>query len=273
VHTFYFDSNFAKYWPILVNTGLIKILSLSHSEINYRKSWNKIYLRLCFNSTDVYIDVCRGTSLNGCTANIVKTWTTLSFCYNSSAMTTTFSRYYKPNDQHRCSTMTATNHACRPQIMTMTATDMFSEDGITWIRREFGDFLKALRYCFWRFHCYGCTGNTLWPSWYRPLMLNTQRRRRRNETVESRRVGGVNTNSQLVGCRRCEHTRRQSWTGSRPTAALCVRIAESVGSRREYMYTPPTTDATRIDSFVSSASAVCIGLNIGVYGGNTTYVG
>jgi len=30
-------------------------------------------------------------------------------------------------------------------------------------------------------------------------MPNTHRRRRRDETVESRRVGGVNTNSQLVG--------------------------------------------------------------------------
>ena len=39
---------------------------------------------------------------------------------------------------------------------------------------------------------------------------------------------------------------------------MCVRIAESVGSRREFMYTPPTP--TRQNSFVSSASAVCIGL-------------
>jgi len=31
------------------------------------------------------------------------------------------------------------------------------------------------------------------------LMPNTHRRRRRDETVESRRVGGVYTNSQLVG--------------------------------------------------------------------------
>ena len=31
------------------------------------------------------------------------------------------------------------------------------------------------------------------------LMPNTHRRRRRDETIESRRVGGVNTNSQLVG--------------------------------------------------------------------------
>ena len=30
-------------------------------------------------------------------------------------------------------------------------------------------------------------------------MPNTHRRRRRDETVESRRVGGVYTNSQLVG--------------------------------------------------------------------------
>ena len=31
------------------------------------------------------------------------------------------------------------------------------------------------------------------------IMPNTHRRRRRDETVESRRVGGVSTNSQLVG--------------------------------------------------------------------------
>ena len=54
-----------------------------------------------------------------------------------------------------------------------------------------------------------------------------------------RRVVGVNT---PVGSRELH--------GSRPTAALCVRIAESVGSRREFMYTPPTP--TRRDSTVSS---------------------
>ena len=32
-----------------------------------------------------------------------------------------------------------------------------------------------------------------------PVKPNTHRRRRRDETVESRRVGGVYTNSQLVG--------------------------------------------------------------------------
>jgi len=42
-------------------------------------------------------------------------------------------------------------------------------------------------------------------------------------------------------------------------AALCVCIAESVRSRREFMFTPPTP--TRQNSFVSSASAVCIGHN------------
>jgi len=57
------------------------------------------------------------------------------------------------------------------------------------------------------------------------LKPNTHRRRRRDETVESRRVGGVNT---PVGS-------RDPLAGSRPTAALCVRIAESVGSRREFM--------------------------------------
>ena len=34
---------------------------------------------------------------------------------------------------------------------------------------------------------------------YGPLKPNTHRRRRRDETVESRRVGGVYANSQLVG--------------------------------------------------------------------------
>ena len=42
-----------------------------------------------------------------------------------------------------------------------------------------------------------------WRSWTLfgsgKFMPNTHRRRRRDETVESRRVGGVYTNSQLVG--------------------------------------------------------------------------
>ena len=94
-------------------------------------------------------------------------------------------------------------------------------------------------------------------------MPNTHGRRRRDETVSSRLVGGVYTNSQLVGdsfvvSSVWTHTRRQSWTGSRPTAALCVRIAESVGSRREFMYTPPTP--TRRDKTVSSRRRCVLGL-------------
>ena len=80
---------------------------------------------------------------------------------------------------------------------------------------------------------------------------NTHRRRRRDETVESRRVGGVYTNSQLVGD---SFVVSSVWTQPSAvvtdTAALCVRIVESVGSRREFMYTP-LTPAQR-DSTVSS---------------------
>ena len=83
------------------------------------------------------------------------------------------------------------------------------------------------------------------------LKPNTHRRRRRDEIVESRRVGGVYTNSQLVGN---SFVVSSVWTHPSAvvthTAALCVRIAESVGSRREFMYTPTTP--TRRDSTVSA---------------------
>jgi len=60
--------------------------------------------------------------------------------------------------------------------LTMTATNLFSEDGMTGILREFDDFVKVRRW-FAHFHCcggrhgipYGRRG--LWPSWYRPPML------------------------------------------------------------------------------------------------------
>ena len=69
-------------------------------------------------------------------------------------------------------------------------------------------------------------------------------------------------NCRVSSRRRCVHEFATSWrqfrrvigvntpVGSRDpyTAALCVRIAESVGSRREFMYTPPM----RRDSTVSS---------------------
>ena len=42
-------------------------------------------------------------------------------------------------------------------------------------------------------------GNIYQQADLRSLMPNTHRRSQRDETVESRRVGGVNTNSQLVG--------------------------------------------------------------------------
>ena len=85
--------------------------------------------------------------------------------------------------------------------------------------------------------------------WHCCLKPNTHRRR--DETVESRRVCGVYTNSQLVGD---SFVVSSVWTHPSAvvthTAVLCVRIAESVGSRREFMYTPPTP--TRRDSTVSS---------------------
>jgi len=87
------------------------------------------------------------------------------------------------------------------------------------------------------------------------LKPNTHRRRRQDETVESRRVGGVNTNSQLVGD---SFVLSSVWT--RPsavanwvTAYSCV-VRSHRRIRREFMYTPPT----RQNSLVSSA--VCIRL-------------
>ena len=83
------------------------------------------------------------------------------------------------------------------------------------------------------------------------LKPNTHRRRRLDETVESRRFGGVYTNSQLIGD---SFVVSSVWTHPSAvvthTATLCVRIAESVGSRREFMYTPTTP--TRRDWTVSS---------------------
>jgi len=99
-------------------------------------------------------------------------------------------------------------------------------------------------------------------------MPNTHRRRRRDETVESRRVGGVYTNSQLVGDSfvvssvwthpSAVETRIVNWL---PTAVLCVRIRRQ--SSRIHVH---TADVTRQNSFVASVSAVCIGLNIPVHG-------
>jgi len=81
------------------------------------------------------------------------------------------------------------------------------------------------------------------------LFVKPNTHRRRDETVESRGVGGVYTNSQLVGD---SFVVSSVWTHPSAvvthTSALCVRIAESVGSRLEFMYTPPT----RRDSTVSS---------------------
>ena len=96
-------------------------------------------------------------------------------------------------------------------------------------------------------------------------MPNTHRRRRRDETVESRRVGGVNTNSQLVG-------------DSFVVSSVCTHLSAVVNwvtvdggvvrshrrirrqSSRIHVHTADA-DSTRQNSFVSSASAVCIGLN------------
>ena len=86
--------------------------------------------------------------------------------------------------------------------------------------------------------------------------------RRRDKTVESRRVGGVYTNSQLVGDSfvvssvwthpSAVVTRIVNWP---PTAVLCVWIRRQ--SSRIHVH---TADAMRQNSFVSSASAVCIEL-------------
>ena len=98
-----------------------------------------------------------------------------------------------------------------------------------------------------------CSTCTVWYLILYRFMPNTHRRRRRDKTVESRRVCGVYTNSQLFGD---SFVVSSVWTHPSAvvthTAALCVRIAESVGSRREfmYMYTPPTP--TRRDKTVSS---------------------
>ena len=91
----------------------------------------------------------------------------------------------------------------------------------------------------------------------RCIMSNTHRRRRRDETVLSRRVGGVNTpvgGSWPIGCRIV------NWP---PTAALRVRIRRQ--SSQIHVHTADA-DATRPNSFASSASAVCIGLNVAEQG-------
>ena len=96
------------------------------------------------------------------------------------------------------------------------------------------------------------------------LMPNTHRRRRRDETVESRRVGGVNTNSQLVGD---SFVVSSVWTHA-STVVNWVRADGCVvrshrrirrQSSRIHVHTADA-DATRQNCFVASASAVCIGL-------------
>jgi len=90
---------------------------------------------------------------------------------------------------------------------------------------------------------------------------------RRNCRVASRCVGSVYTNSQLVGD---SFVVSSVWTHPSavvthwlqnnvnwpPTAVLCVRIQSS----RIHVHTADA-DETRQNSFVSSASVVCIGLN------------
>jgi len=95
---------------------------------------------------------------------------------------------------------------------------------------------------------------------------NTYHRRRRDETVESRCVGGVYMNKQLVGdsfvvssvwthpsavthwLQNCKLAADGCVVRSNPSAV----VANSCTHRQR--------DATRQNSFVSSASAVCIGL-------------
>ena len=93
------------------------------------------------------------------------------------------------------------------------------------------------------------------------IMPSTHRRPRRDETVESRRVGGVYTNSQLVGD---SFVVSSVWT--HPSAVVnwvttdgCVVRSHRRIRRQSSRIHVHTADATRQNSFVASASAVCIG--------------
>jgi len=87
------------------------------------------------------------------------------------------------------------------------------------------------------------------------LKPNTHRRRRRDETVESRRVGGVYMNSRRLPTDSAMRTHNAAvWV---TTADGCVHTDDTTKlspTSCEFVYTPPT----RLNSFVSSA--VCIGL-------------
>jgi len=108
------------------------------------------------------------------------------------------------------------------------------------------------------------------------LKPNTHRRRRRDETVLSRRVGGVymnagrpynshttvSTTADGFGDANAQRSRRpwpslQYCSQCVTTADGCVHTDDTTQlspTSCEFVFTPPT----RLDSFVSSASAVCI---------------
>ena len=110
-----------------------------------------------------------------------------------------------------------------------------------------------------------CVGIWIWVIWvgvwkYRTLKPNTHRRRRWDETVESHRVGGVYTNSQLVGDSLVVSS---VWTHPSAvvnwvTADSCVVRSHRRIRRQSSRIHVHTADATRQNSFVLSASAVCI---------------
>ena len=91
---------------------------------------------------------------------------------------------------------------------------------------------------------------------------NTHRRRRRDETVESRRVGvgvgGVYMNSRRLPPDSAMRTHNAAvWV---TTADGCVHTDDATKLSPILRIRVHTADATRLGSFVSSASAVCIGL-------------
>jgi len=83
---------------------------------------------------------------------------------------------------------------------------------------------------------------------------------------ESRRVWTIcRQRSRVASCRRCERTSRQSWPSFQFSAPVTYRLQNcKLGhdSRRvcTHRRRRRDADATQLDSWVASASAVCIGL-------------
>ena len=92
-------------------------------------------------------------------------------------------------------------------------------------------------------------------------MPNTHRRRRRDKTVLSRRVGGVYMNrDDCRRIRRCERTTQPSAVTQFTTADGCVHTDDTTKlspTSCEFVYTPPT----RRDSTVSSRRRCVLGLS------------